>query len=100
MTVQRVVELLKIELECIKRNNGSSCDRHCESCDLLQDSQELIDCYETALFLLQGGKEQMPEYRRVMEHIEVYENGEFICSADNLREAEEEYEQYKAENHD
>lgn len=39
-----------------------------------------------------------PEYRRVMEHIEVYENGEFICSADNLREAEEEYAQYKAEN--
>lgn len=39
-----------------------------------------------------------PEYRRVMEHIEVYENGEFIFSADNLKEAEEEYAQYKAEN--
>ena len=42
----------------------------------------------------------MPEYRRVMEHIEVYEDGEFVLSADNLREAEEEYEHYKAENPD
>lgn len=98
MTVQRVVELLRIELECIKRNNGSSCDRNCSQCDLVQDSQELIDYYETAIQIIGGTS--MPEYRRVMEHIEVYENGEFICSADNLREAEEEYAQYKAENPD
>ena len=32
------------------------------------------------------------EYRRVMEHIEVYdkETGEFLVSADNMAEAEEE----------
>lgn len=54
MIVQRVVELLKIELEYIKRNNGSSCDRNCSQCDLVQDSQELIDCYETAIQIIGG----------------------------------------------
>lgn len=32
----------------------------------------------------------MIEYRRVMEHIEVYKDGEFLVSADNMREAEQE----------
>lgn len=52
MTVHKVLELLRIELECIKRNNGSSCDRNCSQCDLVQDSQELIDCYETAIQII------------------------------------------------
>lgn len=52
MTIHRVLELLRIELECIKRNNGSSCDRNCSQCDLVQDSQELIDCYETAIQII------------------------------------------------
>lgn len=54
MTVHRVLELLRIELECIKRNNGSSCDRNCGQCDLVQDSQELIDCYKTAIQIIGG----------------------------------------------
>lgn len=37
----------------------------------------------------------MIEYRRVKEHIEVYEDGEFLVSADNMREAEEEVEKMK-----
>lgn len=35
----------------------------------------------------------MVEFRHVMEHIEVYEDGKFIVSADNLREAEQELEE-------
>lgn len=31
----------------------------------------------------------MIEYRHVMEHIEVYKNGEFVVSADNRAEAEQ-----------
>ena len=33
----------------------------------------------------------MLEYKRVMEHIEVYEDNKFILSADTLKEVEEEY---------
>lgn len=33
----------------------------------------------------------MLEYKRVMGHIEVYEDDKFIFSADTLKEAEEEY---------
>lgn len=32
----------------------------------------------------------MIEFRKVKEHIEVYQDGEFLVSADNLREAEQE----------
>lgn len=33
------------------------------------------------------------EFRKVKEHIEVYQDGKFIVSADNLREAEKELEE-------
>lgn len=36
------------------------------------------------------GRGNMVEFRKVKEHIEVYKDGVFIVSADNLREAQEE----------
>lgn len=49
MTIQRMIELLQIEKECITRNNGVNCDRNCDKCDLVQDSQELLDMYEEVI---------------------------------------------------
>ena len=47
----RVLELLSIELACIKFNDGNNCDRKCKTCSLVQDSKELIILYETLISL-------------------------------------------------
>lgn len=49
MNKQRVIELLRIEKNCIKRNELNRCDRECQKCDLLQDSGELISMYDFVL---------------------------------------------------
>ena len=45
MSTNRAIELLKIELACVQRNENGLCDRNCADCDLVQQTSELIDMY-------------------------------------------------------
>lgn len=45
MTLHRMVELLEIEMECVRRNGCGECNRACHVCDLLQDDTELHEMY-------------------------------------------------------
>jgi len=48
MTNRRILELLEIERECVKRNAASvlRCDRDCARCDLAQSDAELLEMYD------------------------------------------------------
>ena len=48
MTKAKVIDILKIERECISRN----CDRNCGLCDLVQEQETLLDAYNSAISLL------------------------------------------------
>ena len=52
MTITRIRELLYIERECLIRNINKECDRHCESCNLVQDDIELMEMYDSAIDIL------------------------------------------------
>ena len=53
MDTERAIELLKIEMECIKR--ASYCDRKCENCELIQNEKELLDMYNFVINRLKYG---------------------------------------------
>ena len=53
MTNERILQLLKIERECIKRNGEGECDRDCANCDLVQIDSDLIEMYDNAIELYQ-----------------------------------------------
>lgn len=53
MTLNRAIELLEIERECVSRNDGRSCDRDCGNCDLAQEADELLEMYDEAIKQLQ-----------------------------------------------
>ena len=57
MTVERMVELLEIEHQCMLRGSHGDCDRKCQDCDLVQDDGELHEMYTNVIALL---KEQEP----------------------------------------
>lgn len=57
MTIQRMLELLEIEHECMLRGTHDDCDRNCADCDLVQDDDELHEMYTDVISLL---KEQEP----------------------------------------
>lgn len=51
MTNERILQLIKIERECVKRNG--KCDRDCANCDLVQIDSDLIEMYDNAIRLYQ-----------------------------------------------
>lgn len=56
MKIQRAIELLKIERECINRNNqpfGQNCDRKCDKCDLVQNTDELLEMYDLVINIME-----------------------------------------------
>lgn len=54
MLVQ-TLNVVKQELECVKRQNGTICDnaRDCSTCDLRCDEDTLVDSYEFMIQLLE-----------------------------------------------
>jgi len=60
MTRQRMVELLEIEKECVRRNACGECNRACHICDLLQDDTELHEMYEEVIALVKAQEPKPP----------------------------------------
>lgn len=56
MTKDRALELLKIEHECVLRNENG-CDRDCANCDLVQETDELLEMYKFVIEFLNHAKE-------------------------------------------
>lgn len=52
MTIQRMVELLEIEHECMLRGSHDDCDRDCANCELVQDDMELHEMYTSVISML------------------------------------------------
>ena len=53
MKLERMIELLKIEHECMLRNSHGDCDRKCEDCDLVQEDWELHEMYTDVVYILE-----------------------------------------------
>ena len=54
MTVDRMIELLNSEHDCMLRNSHDDCNRDCANCDLVQDDGELHDMYTSVISLLKA----------------------------------------------
>ena len=52
MTIQRMLELLEIEHECMLRGSHDDCDRNCANCELVQDDGDLHEMYTDVIALL------------------------------------------------
>ena len=75
MTVERMIELLEIEKECVLRNASGECNRYCAGCDLLQDDTELHEMYTDALALLKAQEPVEPTAK----------NGAYFCGNPHCR---------------
>lgn len=53
MTIQRMIELLKIEHECMLRGAHDDCDRDCANCELVQDDGDLHEMYTNVIGILE-----------------------------------------------
>ena len=64
MTIQRMVDLLEIEHECMLRKSHNGCDWKCVDCDLVQDDGELHEMYSDVIELLKAQEPVEPSWRQ------------------------------------
>ena len=55
----RVHEIMENELRCVQRASNYCCNRECEKCDLLMDTDEIINAYGYVILMLEKPK---PDY--------------------------------------
>ena len=54
MTNRQAIEIMKIEKECVLRQDTPKCDRKCQYCDLLVNTDDVVKAYETVIKALGG----------------------------------------------
>ena len=59
MTVEKAIELMKNEKECIIK--ADTCDRDCTKCELLRKTEDLLSVYDMAIHALEMQK-KLAEY--------------------------------------
>ena len=52
MTKYRAIEILQTELQCLKRNIDTNCNRECEKCDLVLPEEDIEAAYNKAIEIL------------------------------------------------
>lgn len=85
MKIDRVLELLKIERECVTRQSPCNdksklCNRNCGECDIAQNDLEIIEMYDFVISMMEM-KEQ-PDIVRCKDCKWYEKNGE--CKNDNM----------------
>lgn len=60
MTLNRMIELLEIEHECMLRASHDDCDRKCEDCVLVQDDYDLHEMYTNVIAIIDN-LQKLPE---------------------------------------
>ncbi len=56
MKIDKAIELMKVERECVMRNDDVHCDRDCANCDLrdlLEKTSDIIEAYDTVIETLE-----------------------------------------------
>ena len=50
--ISRTVKMLEIEKQCVLRQDTPQCTRECSFCDLVQNADEVVSAYDTAINIL------------------------------------------------
>ena len=61
--LDRIIELLEIEHECMLKGAHGDCDRDCANCDLVQDDWELHEMYTDVIWIMKQLKPVAPAFQ-------------------------------------
>ncbi len=54
MDLIKTHEIMENELRCVQRASVNACDRDCKHCDLLMDTDEIIQAYGMVITMLES----------------------------------------------
>ena len=55
----KTIKMLEIEKTCVLRQDTPECNRECSNCDLVQNADEVISAYDTAITFLKQISENL-----------------------------------------
>lgn len=84
MTVERMIELLKIEKGCVLRNASGECNRYCAGCDLLQDDTELHEMYTEVIALLKAQEPRLLTAEDFESNTMLDDDGRLPCWCEDM----------------
>ncbi len=65
LTPEEVLHILKTERACVNRASSKfPCSRQCDRCDLLLDSDDIMNAYSWAIGFISQGTRGMRGYRK------------------------------------
>ena len=97
MNMNRVAEILKIEKECVERQDTPKCNRDCGNCDLLLPTEEVKQAYTLAIGCIEDTQSLLDKIRTEIENdwqLKKYPSSPFSCG---LRRAIEIIDKYRGE---
>lgn len=50
--IEKIIKILRTEEFCVKIANADICDRKCEECPLVMNSEDIIEAYEKTVEIL------------------------------------------------
>ena len=80
MNYKRATEIIFAVWRCIDKNDGISCDRNCEKCDLKVSAGDVRDAFNFALMAL----DQVPEILTAVDLIRQYRDEYDMASPDEM----------------
>lgn len=57
--ISSTIRILEIEKTCVLRQDTPECNRECANCDLVQNADEVISAYDTAITFLKQISEKV-----------------------------------------
>lgn len=69
MSNEEAVKIIQTELECIKRNDGTDCDRNCAKCDLVMEDTDIKEALGMAIEALELKMPKKPIYEDIDKYI-------------------------------
>lgn len=58
MKYQKTIKILENEKECVKRADKNNCNRNCLNCELVQNTETILNAFDTAISALE---KQIPQ---------------------------------------
>ena len=60
MTVERIIQLLQAQDQCLRNQIQAKCQHNCPMCELVQDMHELVEMYSQVIEIMQSYIDDQP----------------------------------------
>lgn len=70
MQIDKILQVMQNEKECVIRNSKQQCNRECNKCDLVLEDKEIIEAYTYAIHIIESIEKLRKHLRKSKKKLE------------------------------